>query len=131
MALYGIIFVAEMKNNMHNKVIFLDLDGVLNTEEYFNSLKEKGLPTEDAFGNLFSPNAVANLQQIVDATNAQIVVSSSWRFAGLNMLKLMWKERHLPGKVYDITSLFVADDYIRTYMEDDKHDFCEAMTVAR
>ena len=113
------------------KVIFLDIDGVLNTGEYFASLKDKGLPTEDSFGNLFSPQAVANLQQIVESTDAQIVISSSWRFAGLDMLRLMWKERHLPGKVYDITSLFVADDYIRTYMEDEGHDFCEAMTVAR
>lgn len=113
------------------KVLFLDLDGVLNTEDYFASLKDKGLPTEDSFGNLFSPDAVENLRRIIEATGAQIVISSSWRFAGLGTLKLMWKERHLPGNLYDITSLFVADDYIRAHMDDQSFDFYEAMTSAR
>lgn len=113
------------------KVLFLDLDGVLNTEDYFASLKDKGLLTEDSFGNLFSPEAVENLQKIIKATGAQIVVSSSWRFAGLGALKLMWKERSLPGNLYDITSLHVADDYIRAHMDDQSFDFYEEMTSAR
>ena len=41
------------------KVIFLDIDGVLNTSEYFASLKDKGLPTEDSFGNLFSKQTLS------------------------------------------------------------------------
>ena len=113
------------------KVVFLDLDGVLNTEDYFASLKDKGLPTEDSFGNLFSPEAIENLRKIIEAMDAQIVVSSSWRFAGLGTLKQMWKERSLPGNLYDITSLNVADDYIRAHMEDQSFDFYEAMTSAR
>ena len=121
----------EQPYNTQSKVIFLDFDGVLNTEEYFASLEEKGLPTEDAFGTLFCPNAVRNLQQIIDATDALIVVSSSWRFAGLETLKQMWKERALPGTLYDITSLYVADDYICTHIEDKDFDYHEAMTSTR
>jgi hypothetical protein len=43
----------------------------------------------------------------------------------------MWKARQLPGEIYDITSLFVADDYIREHMEEENCDFYEAMTSAR
>ena len=114
-----------------SKVIFLDLDGVLNTEEYFASLKDKGLPTEDSFGNLFSPDAVENLRHIIETTNAQIVISSSWRYAGLDAIKLMWENRCLPGILYDITPLFVADDYILAHMSDETFDSDSAMTSAR
>ena len=113
------------------KVIFLDLDGVLNTEDYFTHLRNNGLETTDYFGNLFSPTAVANLQQIIDATNAQIVISSSWRFAGMDVLKTMWKKRQLPGNIYDITSLYVTDDFISEHMHDENFDYNEVISSPR
>lgn len=113
------------------KVIFLDLDGVLNTEEHFAYLRNNGLDTTDYFGNLFSPVAVKNLQQIIDATDAKIVISSSWRFAGMDVLKIMWKKRQLPGNIYDITSLYVADDFIREHMHEECFDYSEVIFSAR
>lgn len=113
------------------KIIFLDLDGVLNTANYYDRLQHEHLPTEDIFGTLFDPNAVEQLSHIIDSTNAKIVISSSWRYSGIASMRAMWKERHLPGNLYDITSLFVADDYIRAHMDDQSFDFYEAMTSAR
>lgn len=53
------------------RIIFLDVDGVLVTEEgYLNSVGS--LPK-------FKEDAVLNLQRIVQATSAEIVLSSSWR----------------------------------------------------
>ena len=91
-------------------IIFLDFDGVLNTEKYYCELKGKGLPSEDKYGQLFDPEAVANLRKIIDATDARIVVSSSWRYMGLNVLQRMWYDRDLPGRIVDITPLHLLDD---------------------
>ena len=83
---------------MNQPVIFLDFDGVLNTEQYQARLASDGKPTKDAWGPLFDPRAVENLRRIIDATDARIVVTSSWRFAHrLGRLRMMWEVRGLPG----------------------------------
>jgi hypothetical protein len=75
------------------KVIFLDIDGVLNVC-YGES---------DDYGQLFHPHLVENLKTIIDATEAKIVISSTWRHNGLSTMKNMWMDRMLPGQVIDIT----------------------------
>lgn len=88
---------------MFNPVVFLDFDGVLNTEQYQAELAINGQLNRDKWGLLFSPKAVSNLKKIVDATNASIVVTSTWRYIhGLHELKEMWEERSLPGKLMGI-----------------------------
>jgi hypothetical protein len=54
---------------MYDKIIFLDIDGVLNT------YKEQGIRKD-----YVDPVKVNRVKQIVDATGAQIVISSNWRF---------------------------------------------------
>lgn len=53
------------------KVIFVDFDGVLNTEKYVRSCSE--------FGLIIDPSKMVLLEQIIDATDAKIVLSTSWR----------------------------------------------------
>ena len=53
------------------KVIFLDFDGVLNSARYLASSREAGL--------VIDPTRMILLKQIVDATGAGIVLSTSWR----------------------------------------------------
>ena len=85
---------------MEQPVIFLDFDGVLNTEQYQARLAIEGKPKKDAWGPLFDPRAVANLQKIVEATDARIVISSSWRYIHkLGSLRMMWEVRELPGEI--------------------------------
>ena len=59
------------------KVIFLDVDGVLNSEMSREQDRNK-------FDNWMecevSESHIVNLKKIVDETGAQIVLSSSWRF---------------------------------------------------
>ena len=87
---------------MNRPVIFLDFDGVLNTEQYQAQLAIDGKPGKDAWGPLFDPRAVANLRKILEATDAGIVISSSWRYAhSLNSLRRMWEKRGLPGRIID------------------------------
>lgn len=85
---------------MYRPVIFLDFDGVLNTEQYQAQLAIDGKPTKDAWGPLFDPRAVANLRKILDATSVGIVISSSWRYLHrLSSLRMMWEVRELPGEI--------------------------------
>lgn len=84
-------------------VIFLDFDGVLNTEQYQARLAIEGKPKKDAWGPLFDPRAVANLQKIVEATDSRIVISSSWRYIHkLGSLRMMWEVRGLPCGIHDV-----------------------------
>ncbi len=82
----------------HQKIIFLDIDGVLNI----------CFPARDKYGSLFHPHLVENLKLLIQATQAKIVISSSWRDDGLEVMQEMWQERKLPGEVIDITPNFMA-----------------------
>ena len=85
------------------KIIFLDFDGVLNTEYYQGLLQFQGKQWQDQYGAFFDPRAVRQLKRIIDATGADIVVESSWRYLGLGAMQELWRVRNLPGKVIDIT----------------------------
>ena len=91
------------------KYIFLDIDGVLNTERNIKLLREQGKQTSDKYGFLFDPLSVANLASILYQTNAEIIISSTWKIEGLNHMIAMWKDRGLPGTVIDITPSEILD----------------------
>jgi len=69
------------------KIIFLDIDGVLavNRQEH------------DKYGALFHDNFVDNLKHIIDETEASIVITSTWRLSGEDVMLNMWKDRNMPG----------------------------------
>ena len=94
-----------------NKIIFLDFDGVLNTQYYQDLLQYLGKPWQDEHGALFDPNAVKQLERIIKATNADIVVESSWKYLGLDAMKELWEVRKLPGRIIDITPFTISDEY--------------------
>lgn len=50
------------------------------------------------------------MQRIIEVTDARIVVSSSWRYLGLETLQRMWHDRNLPGSIVGITPLHTDDD---------------------
>ena len=86
------------------KIIFLDFDGVMDTEYYDHLLSEADKPISDEYGLLFDPECVKNLKYIIDSTGADIVVSSTWKdFMTYQEILDMWKYRGLPGFVTDVT----------------------------
>lgn len=95
-----------------NKILFLDIDGVLNTERQHDHCVEAGAAYVDNFGYAFDPVAVANLKKIVDETGADIVISSSWKFWGLSTMQKLWARRDLSGQVIDITPNTVSDELL-------------------
>ena len=85
------------------KVLFLDIDGVLNTDRQHWHCQMNGITPVDEFGYEFDHTAVVNLATILEETDAEIVISSSWKFLGLQTLQKMWEDRKLPGTILDIT----------------------------
>jgi len=85
------------------KVIFLDFDGVLNTEYCQNLLYHEGKALQDEYGSYFDPETVEQPKRIIDATQADIVVESSWKYIGIEAMQEMWEDREMPGRVIDIT----------------------------
>ena len=94
----------------NRKIIFLDIDGVLNTKWWYTQM-DRNTP-RDKYGYAFDPKAVANLRRVVDETGAGIVISSSWKCMGLSQMEDMWDERNLPGKVVGITPNSVSDELL-------------------
>ncbi len=89
------------------KVVFLDIDGVLNPRQHMNDLYvgwKKGVAvSRDEFGHLFCPSCVEYFENLLFQTGAKIVISSTWRRSGLQVMKDLWKVRGLEGEVVDIT----------------------------
>jgi len=56
------------------KLIFLDIDGVMNNDETFERKKNAKKVTE-----IICRESCRRLQTVIDATGAKIVVSSAWR----------------------------------------------------
>lgn len=102
------------------KIIFLDLDGVLNSGEDMisrNLFKDR-LISNDKHGQLFDERCVRYLAYIIKKTDAQIVISSSWRLAGLSQMQDLWKDRSLPGEVIDITPRSFINEDDESFMYD-------------
>lgn len=101
------------------KLIFLDIDGVLNTQndmrarhilksvliKRYEGNLNRNLDAigSDSFGHLFDETAVRYLEALIESTKAYLVLTSTWRYPGLQKCSDMWKKRSLPGKIIGIT----------------------------
>ncbi len=94
------------------KYIFLDFDGVLNTEQYQAESAVSGKETKDKYGPLFDPDAIVRLKRLCHETGAKnIVIISSWRFVHDNeVLHDMWKSRDMPGEDISVMSAEIPDN---------------------
>lgn len=122
------------------KVIFLDIDGVLNSGDYMWNThmlrrlqsnnrnieycaRNAGLQTtRDEFGHIFDPRCVICLAAIIEATGAKIVITSTWRRAGLERMQELWKFRNLPGEVVGVTPSEI-DGFFATYRYDEIREY--------
>lgn len=81
-------------------VIFLDVDGVLNSRDWYRSQRDY---SDDR--RHFDPAAVSRLNSLVDRTGAQIVVSSTWRkhFKRLVEMREFFASVGVRGSIVDRT----------------------------
>lgn len=94
--------------NDTNPIIFLDVDGVLNTLPWMKGIKSRRtivLPTRRrSWLEMLDPSLVANLNLIVEKTGADIVVSSTWRLThDAAAMQSLLDEAGFEGTVIDIT----------------------------
>lgn len=86
------------------KIIFLDIDGVLNTSRWEELCLLENIDLEDQFGITFDDISIANLRTIIYHTNAQIVIHSTWKLLhDIDWFVEMWETRKLPGTIYSVT----------------------------
>ena len=98
------------------KVIFLDIDGVLNSEEFLRSIPTDKLvlvPFDEAnfSDNQIDKSKVKLINQIIEETNAEIVISSFWRLGySLQGLKDIFNHAGLKGQIIDVTPSIPTED---------------------
>ena len=92
------------ESDVMQRYLFLDIDGVLNTMRYSNYLIDHDEDDTDEDGALFDPEAVKNLDTIINnIPDVKIIISSTWRFKGWDWMNRLWEKRQLPGKIYSFT----------------------------
>jgi hypothetical protein len=89
------------------KIIFLDIDGVLNSENWYRR-RFKEIDTKDILGKYpyyeFDPKSIEQLNRIISETGAKIVVSSTWRASySVDDLQTLLNTVGLKGEVIDKT----------------------------
>jgi hypothetical protein len=87
------------------KVIFLDIDGVLNCERAYKRGFCKYIDTGGGkHYQSFYPPSKRLINDLIYATDAKIVISSTWRASGLEWMRKVWKLENMIGDIIDITS---------------------------
>jgi hypothetical protein len=89
------------------KIIFLDIDGVLNCEEaYNNGFCKYNKEINDFHYQTFYPKSKDLLNKLIENTGAKIVISSTWKHSGIEWLKKVWELEKMAGEIIDITPSF-------------------------
>jgi hypothetical protein len=57
----------------------------------------------DKYGDAFDPRCMMHLERIIRATGAKLVISSTWRNAGFDVMVEMWNHRNYYGEIIGIT----------------------------
>ena len=89
------------------KIIFLDIDGVLNHEAFYKERYEKRYE-EGAIAHPYSEidiKCVEHLNNLCSETGAKVVISSTWRHSGLDYCKDVLEFHGFKGEIIDITPL--------------------------
>ena len=90
------------------KIIFLDIDGVLNCESAYRAgeCKYQAWTWEDGRPDYYQRFCVRSknlLNKLIDETGAKIVISSTWRMSGIEFMKKVWELEEMHGEIIGIT----------------------------
>lgn len=97
------------------KIIFLDINGVLNHERFYEmrQLKLNDAATREHPFNEIDADCVANLNWLIQGSGAKVVISSTWRH-GRNAAWFsdFLKEFNFKGEIIDVTPSLKSENYI-------------------
>jgi hypothetical protein len=90
------------------KIIFLDIDGVLNCEDAYKSGECKYVEFTSENGGKdhyqgFCKRSKDLLNRLIDETGAGIVISSTWRRSGIEFMKKVWELEGMSGEIIGLT----------------------------
>ena len=92
------------------KILFLDIDGVMNSGQFVHSFGVRG----NTDHNAIDPAAVIRLNKIIVGAGALVVISSSWRLIEpIPMIELALKHHGFMGYVIGSTTSCRASDSSR------------------
>jgi hypothetical protein len=96
------------------KVIFLDIDGVLNCEDAYRSGECEYIEWETPVGTKDHHQSFCSwskewLNKLINETDAKIVISSTWRHSGIEFMQSVWKYENMSGEIIGITPSFRGD----------------------
>ena len=91
------------------KIIFLDIDGVLNCEDAYKSGECKYVEFTSENGGKdhyqgFCRRSKDLLNRLIDETGAEIVISSTWRRSGIEFMKKVWELEGMSGEIIGLTT---------------------------
>jgi len=72
------------------KIIFLDIDGVMNSEQYYRAVDRK-----QKNWSRFDPSAVLLIKNLIEEFSPKIVITSTWRFGAIKQLSEELKSAEL------------------------------------
>jgi hypothetical protein len=113
------------------KVIFLDMDGVLNSADYLarwrkgEQRKKQIRNKEDRWVEMIDKKAVKLLNEVIEATDAKVVISSTWRILNsADMMQSYLNKKGFKGEVIGQTPRMPFDqrgDEIKRWLDTHKN----------
>lgn len=106
----------DLKFNCTNmKIIFLDIDGVLNCEsaykqgecQYVEWIWEDGRKDNH---QAFCSWSKEWINKLIEESGASIVISSTWRSSGIEWLKRVWEIEGMSGEIIGVTKVLRNSD---------------------
>lgn len=94
------------------KILFLDYDGVLNHEMFYNEQAKNEIKIEYPYSSI-DPNCVNFLNDLVDKTDAKIVVSSTWKNSGIDYCRDVLEYHGFKGEIIDVTPNLRSENCLR------------------
>jgi hypothetical protein len=97
------------------KIIFLDVDGVLNHEAFYSKRQEEGIENYPSYPLCeIDYKCVEVLNEIISKTGAKVVVSSTWRHGRtVEELQSILDQSGFKGEIIDKTPSFDHDECVR------------------
>jgi hypothetical protein len=93
------------------RIIFLDIDGVLNCETAYKNGYCKYVEWTWPDGakdhhQSFAPWCKEYLNELIELTGAKIVISSTWRSSGIEFMRKVWELEGMSGEIIGVTPNF-------------------------